>query len=667
MRFFIAFAALLFFSCTAANAEAAKKKTPAPAEPPMQVRIVKSTQPGCEPNCPEWIAAQGKIDQETLARFKVALRHAGKKKLPVLIQSGGGSVKEAFAIGRLLRARGLDVAVAKTEFKACEKTDNACRKREKEGYWQGSPQEPAVCGSSCVFILAAGTRRSVSPWTAAGVHEIKSFKVYMKVLRRYTLTPRPDGGVTKTLISQEKLSQKTVESKTEESSYDEIRTYFASMGIGDQIMPLLRSAPNDSIHWLTRKELTETRIATDSASGLQVVQGTAPRTFSPAVSNALPSISPAPKPDAAQKQAGTDGAKPAAPWYSSLPARPGQDASQQTSNPAAQKLPGTDVRTDGASVPAPRQGAAGIAVDTGTSNPGVPPIRYGTGAKLKPDQKPANAASENKEQQTVKALPPPSISAEPHRSVRESFQDCADCPVMLAVPAGRFLMGARYARFQSDQSEVPQHEVTFSQPFAASETAVTFDQWDACVADRGCAGYRPSDNGWGRGDRPVINVSWYDVKAYTAWLSEKTGKQYRLLTEAEFEYMARAGTDTPYWWGHSVTPEKANFNDATAHAGAMTPEAYRQKTMPVRSFSPNPWGFYEVHGNVDVWVEDCAISNYKGAPADGSAATSGDCGKRVVRGGSWASFPSYLRSSYRVWVAPGSRQAYRGFRVARTL
>jgi hypothetical protein len=130
----------------------------------MQVRIVRSAQAGCEPDCREWISAQGKIDPGTLRRFKTVLRQMGGRKLPVFIHSGGGSVRESFAIGRLLRAKGLDVVVTHTLFTPCAPADAACRKRESQGIRQGSPQAISGCASACAFILAAGTRRFAPAW-----------------------------------------------------------------------------------------------------------------------------------------------------------------------------------------------------------------------------------------------------------------------------------------------------------------------------------------------------------------------------------------------------------------------------------------------------------------------------------------------------------------------
>ena len=184
---------------------------------------------------------------------------------------------------------------------------------------------------------------------------------------------------------------------------------------------------------------------------------------------------------------------------------------------------------------------------------------------------------------------------------KDVFKECDACPQMVVVPPGRFMMGSPETEESHLDPEEPQHLVTFAQPFAVGAFAVTFDEWDACVADGGCDGYRPSDQGWGRGRRPVINVSWHDAKAYVEWLSRKTGRTYRLLSEAEREYAARAGTATPFWWGSSISTEQANYDGNVVYGGGPNGE-YRQRTLSVESFQPNPCGLYQVHGNVLEWT-----------------------------------------------------------------
>jgi formylglycine-generating enzyme required for sulfatase activity len=246
-----------------------------------------------------------------------------------------------------------------------------------------------------------------------------------------------------------------------------------------------------------------------------------------------------------------------------------------------------------------------------------------------------------------------------------SFKDCPDCPEMVVVPSGSFMMGSPKNEPEHQSSEEPQHNVTIAEPFVVGRFAVTFAEWDACANDGGCGSYLPLDQGEGRAGRPVINVSWNDAKSYVEWLSKKTGRHYRLLSEAEREYVTRAGKQTPFWWGASITPQQTNYNGNYTYNGGQKGE-FRQKTLPVNSFKPNPWGIYQVHGNVWEWTEDCWNDNYNGAPQDGSARTTADCTYRVLRGGSWYSIPGDLRAARRYWGNSGDRYFNNGFRVART-
>jgi formylglycine-generating enzyme required for sulfatase activity len=236
---------------------------------------------------------------------------------------------------------------------------------------------------------------------------------------------------------------------------------------------------------------------------------------------------------------------------------------------------------------------------------------------------------------------------------------------MVVVPAGSFMMGSPASEKQRGR-EGPQRIVTFSKPSAVGKFAVTFDEWDACVADGGCDGHRPFDQHLGRAKRPVVNVSWDDAKAYLTWLSHRTGKSYRLLSEAEREYVTRAGTTAPFWWGNSIFPNQANYNGLYTYDGGSMGE-YRRQAVPVDSFKPNPWGLYQVHGNVWEWTEDCWNESYAGAPTNGSAWTDGDCGRRAVRGGAWFNEPYALRSANRADRVTTKREAGYGFRVARSL
>ena len=257
--------------------------------------------------------------------------------------------------------------------------------------------------------------------------------------------------------------------------------------------------------------------------------------------------------------------------------------------------------------------------------------------------------------------------------VGELFRDCPECPDMVIVPPGSFLMGSPDAEEgRRRRYEGPLHRVTFAVPFAVGIYEVTFDEWDACVADGGCL-HRPYDGGWGRGRRPVVHVSWQDAHAYVAWLSELTGKDYRLLSESEWEYAARAGTATPFHTGATISTDQANYNGDYVYGNGREGE-YRGRTLPVGSFLPNDWGLHDVHGNVWEWVEDDwsvvydddSLGAYQGAPVDGSVREfHGEC--CVVRGGSWLDLPWFLRSAARIRISYGSRYNYVGFRVALAL
>ena len=214
---------------------------------------------------------------------------------------------------------------------------------------------------------------------------------------------------------------------------------------------------------------------------------------------------------------------------------------------------------------------------------------------------------------------------------------------------------------QGNDFERPTHEVTIAKPFAVAKFELTFDDWDACAAHGDCAQH-VSDSGWGRGRRPAINVNWNDAQTYIKWLSRITGKPYRLLSEAEYEYAARAGTETKYPWGDEIKLE----GKAMANCDGCGSQWDGKKTAPVGSFAPNGFDLYDMVGNVWEWTEDCWNDNYEGAPANGSAWTSGDCIRRVVRGGPWNDDPRYVRSASRRNVSAGDRFNLVGFRVART-
>jgi formylglycine-generating enzyme required for sulfatase activity len=263
------------------------------------------------------------------------------------------------------------------------------------------------------------------------------------------------------------------------------------------------------------------------------------------------------------------------------------------------------------------------------------------------------------------------------------FEDCPECPEMVIAPAGRFTMGSPTDELEPFEWE-DQVSVTIAKPLAVGRFAVTRGEFAAFVAatghktDGGCQVFMGTEwklqadaswrsVGFGQTDRhPVVCVNWNDAKAYAEWLSKATGKSYRLLSESEREYVARAGTTTPFWWGSTISTGQANYNGDHVYASGAKGE-YRKVTVAVDSFSANPWGLYNVHGNVWEWAEDCWNDKNSGKPGSGSARTSGDCGSRVLRGGSWKNVPQYLRSAHRFGNSPVNRDDNLGFRVARTL
>ncbi len=241
------------------------------------------------------------------------------------------------------------------------------------------------------------------------------------------------------------------------------------------------------------------------------------------------------------------------------------------------------------------------------------------------------------------------------------FRDCAACPEMVVVPSGSFNMGSNVSYLTG---HLPVHRVTIQRDFAVGIHEVTFAEWDACVEAGGCQ-YRPDDAGWGRGRRPVVHIDWFDAKDYLHWLSVVTGKEYRLLSEAEWEYAARAGSKEQYSWGNAIGRNRANCSGCGSQWDGAT-------TAPVGSFEPNAFGLHDMHGNAFEWVEDCAFETYNGAPSDGSAWLSPnekDCWQRIARGGSYFNDPISVTASYRYPSYTGEhlRDKATGFRVAREL
>lgn len=242
----------------------------------------------------------------------------------------------------------------------------------------------------------------------------------------------------------------------------------------------------------------------------------------------------------------------------------------------------------------------------------------------------------------------------PREAPGQTLRDCVNCPEMTVVQAGSFMMGSPASEEGRQASEGPRHLVTIGRAFAIGKYEVTFDEYDACVADRRCVAV--GDAGWGRGRRPVINISHRDATLYAFWLSEKTGQTYFLPSEAEWEYAARAGTDTPWNTGSALLAEEANIMNQFG------------KTANVGGYAPNAWGLYDTHGNVGEWVQDCMDTGYLGASDDGRAATGGDCAaQRVARDNAWDADPYQMRSASRRAAPEKLGDSRTGFRVARAL
>jgi formylglycine-generating enzyme required for sulfatase activity len=232
-------------------------------------------------------------------------------------------------------------------------------------------------------------------------------------------------------------------------------------------------------------------------------------------------------------------------------------------------------------------------------------------------------------------------------------KDCQTCPMLITLQPGTLTMGSN----SSDPSEKPAHRVSIAEPFAIGKYEVTVEQWDACVAANACQRVTTETRGK---NTPVRDVSWDDAQHYVKWLSQTSGKSYRLPTEAEWEYAARGGTSTPYWWGEQMRPGKADCKDCGSPWRADGP-------VDVGSFAANPFGLYDVNGSVWEWVADCWHNNYKGAPADSRAWDEPNCRVRVIRGGSWRDGGSYMLSSTRFKYDASVRHSQNGFRVARNI
>ena len=267
-------------------------------------------------------------------------------------------------------------------------------------------------------------------------------------------------------------------------------------------------------------------------------------------------------------------------------------------------------------------------------------------------------------------------------SSASTFRDCPQCPEMVMIPAGSFLIGSPESEVGRGADEGPRREITVVKPFAMGVYEVTFEEWDACVDDGGCDGYRPEDHGWGRGRRPVTEVSWQDARAYVEWLTEETGQAYGLPSEARWEYAARAGTRTARYWGESAEEQcrYANAFDRTLartndkglamfeEYGMTYPSCsddHGEGTAPAGSYEPNAFGLYDMIGNLTEWTDDCWNPDHSGRPDHAGTRFSGDCSRRMLRGGTWAYPSEFLRSAYRFQFELDHRDNGLGFRVVR--
>lgn len=258
---------------------------------------------------------------------------------------------------------------------------------------------------------------------------------------------------------------------------------------------------------------------------------------------------------------------------------------------------------------------------------------------------------------TLTPIVAPSVA----QTAPETFRDCPVCPEMAVIPKAGFLMGSPPSEFMRGREEATPHFV-LTPEFAIGVAEVTFAEWDACVDAGGCRGFRPSDEGWGRDDMPVINVNRTDALAYVAWLNNQfPGRPYRLPTEAEWERAARAGASTPFWWGATLRFGQANYDAEFAYPGEAKGESL-YRPAPARSYEPNPLGLYNVHGNLWEWVGGCWVER---APDQGYGARKDGCRYGVLRGGSWFNSPWGLRAANRFKLAAEKRYAIAGFRVAR--
>jgi len=322
----------------------------------------------------------------------------------------------------------------------------------------------------------------------------------------------------------------------------------------------------------------------------------------------------------------------------------------------------------------------------GVSEPAAPNAESnGAGIAAKPAAVRDDVLTDIAANETAPAAPPPVETAAAESEIIETdeeeaaedavaaaiepgaiFRDCEHCPEVMAIAVGdTFSFGAPDDEYGRDDAETPQVSVTIAQPYAIGVYEVTYDEWNACLADGGCGAYEPPDMGWGQGRRPIVNISIEDVKSYLAWVSGKAGETYRLPSEAEWEFAARAGTTSAFYSGDGITTNQANFNGQYPYKNG-TAGGFRSKTLAVGAFSANAFGLYDMHGNVWEWTQDCWRASHREAPTDGSA-VGGACSDQVLKGGAWNAGAWRLRSGHRKKGGKTVRDFDTGFRVARDL
>jgi formylglycine-generating enzyme required for sulfatase activity len=292
------------------------------------------------------------------------------------------------------------------------------------------------------------------------------------------------------------------------------------------------------------------------------------------------------------------------------------------------------------------------------------PVRPKPAAPVESAQTPP--ASPPQQFLAVKGVQPLTPELEQTLKPKDSFRECDVCPEMVVVPKGSFIMGTPADEPYRLKGEDPQHRVTIARPFAVGRFAITFDEWDACLADGGCNGDPGTDYGFGRGRLPAQGLTFAAAKSYLAWLSKKVGRTYRLPSESEREYFARAGTTTPFGFGKTISAQNANYDASNNYPGGPYGVASKGPVV-VDSYAPNKFGLYQVNGNLSEWTEDCYTKRYtEDTPSDGSPWLEGDCSKRMMRGGGWQGSALTQRTGYRDGTNVGGGYDL-GLRVVRTL